>query len=107
MVEIKNKDVKKWIKDFKVKLNKQFSPKKIILFGSRARKDNLVYSDIDLVIVSDKFKNIKWPRRLGSVAKLWRGLIVLEPLCYTLEEFNEKRNQIGIVKRAVEEGMEL
>jgi len=31
----------------------------------------------------------------------------IEPLCYTPEEFEKKKKQIGIVSRAVKEGIEL
>jgi len=107
MVKITNADVKKWTAAFKKKVNQKYSPEKIILFGSRARKDNLIESDFDVIIVSKKFKNVKWPIRLGDVAELWDGLIAIEPLCYTPEEFAIKVKEIGIVRKAVEEGIEL
>lgn len=107
MVKIKNRDIKKWVKDFKKKVNTRYNPQKIILFGSRARKDNLLESDIDFIIVSDKFKGVKWPKRLGDVAELWEGLITIEPLCYTPEEFEKKKKEIGIVRQAVKEGIEI
>jgi len=107
MAEIRDAQVKKWLKDFKKKLIEKFKPEKIILFGSRARGDSLIESDVDLIIVSKKFKNMKWPIRLSRVAELWEGLIELEPLCYTPEEFEEKKKQIGIVQQAIKEGKEL
>jgi hypothetical protein len=64
----------------------------------------LVESDVDFIIVSSKFENMKWPVRLGAVAELWPGLIAIEPLCYTPEEFNFKKKQLGIVREAVREG---
>ncbi len=104
MVKITNKLVGKWMDSFRKKIELKYSPQKMILFGSRARKDNLIDSDIDLLIVSDKFKEIKWPKRVGNVAQLWDGLIEIEPLCYTPEEFEKKKKQIGIVQQAVREG---
>ncbi|MFH0875064.1 MAG: nucleotidyltransferase domain-containing protein [archaeon] len=99
--------MQKWIEDFRRKVIKKYSPTKIILFGSRARHDNFIESDIDIVIISDKFSNIKWPNRLALVSDLWKGLITIEPLCYTNEEFNKKKEEIGIVAAAVKEGVEL
>gem|GEM_PF-4438397 len=32
---------------------------------------------------------------------------MLVPLCYTPEEFEEKKKEIGIVRQAVEEGIDL
>ncbi|HII30302.1 nucleotidyltransferase [Candidatus Woesearchaeota archaeon CG10_big_fil_rev_8_21_14_0_10_47_5] len=107
MAEIKAFDVDKWIKDFKKRLYEKYKPEKIIIFGSRARKDNLIESDIDFVIVSKMFEGMKWPRRLAAVSELWKGLIAIEPLCYTPKEFDIKKRQLGIVNRAVDEGVEI
>jgi len=107
MAEIKDKDIKKQITHFKKKVISKYHPEEIILYGSRARGDHLLESDIDIVIVSRKFKGIKWPTRLGDVAELWEGCIAIEPLCYTPEEFNKKKKQLGIVRQAVKEGIRL
>ncbi len=105
MVEFADEEVKKWIEDFKKKVISKYSPERILLFGSRARGDNLKESDIDIIIISDKFEGIKWPNRIADVAELWEGLIAIEPLCYTSKEFRSKKNQLGIVRKAVEEGI--
>ena len=107
MVKITDKQVNKWIKNFKKKLIKNFEPEKIILFGSRARGDNLIESDIDLIIISKKFEELSWPKRLEKVSELWDGFITLEPLCYTPKEFKIKTKQLGIVHQAIKEGKEL
>lgn len=107
MVAVTDKDIKKWIARFEKKIRAKYQPDKIILFGSRARKDNLLESDVDMIIVSKKFIEFPWPKRIGDVGELWDGLVPLEPLCYTPEEFERKKKQIGIVKQAVEEGIEL
>ena len=107
MVTITNKIVNAWIKHFVKKINQKYTPELILLFGSRARKDHLLESDVDMIIVSKKFKNIKWPVRLGDVAVEWEGFVDIEPLCYTPEEFAVKKKQIGIVQQAVKEGVVL
>ncbi len=107
MVEIKDSTVKKWIISFKKRVKDKYNPEKIILYGSRARGDHLQESDIDLIIVSKKFEGVKWPNRLGDVAELWDGIITIEPLCYTPEEFTKKKKQMGIVQQAVKEGIEI
>lgn len=107
MDKLRDAQVKKWMGAFKKKIEKKYSPEKIILFGSRARKDHLLESDVDVVIVSKRFENVSWPRRLADVSELWDGLISLEPLCYTPKEFETKKKQIGIVMQAIKEGKEL
>ncbi len=88
-------------------LKRKFGPERIILFGSRARGDNLEDSDIDLLVVSEKFKNIDFRDRLIQAYGLWDKKEDLEQLCYTPEEFEVKKKQIGIVQQAVKEGIKL
>lgn len=45
-------------------LKKRFQPEKIILFGSRARAEHLRESDIDLLIVSEHFKEFNRRERI-------------------------------------------
>ena len=105
MVEKEN--FEKLILDYKKKISMKYNPEKIILFGSRARGDNLENSDVDIIIVSDKFESMKWPRRLAEVSELWSGVVEIEPLCYTVREFEEKKREIGIVSQAVKEGIRI
>jgi predicted nucleotidyltransferase len=99
--------VKEWLDKFLKLVKEKYSPEKILIFGSRARGDHLLESDVDIIIVSSKFEGINWLTRIREVADLWPGLVLLEPLCYTPEEFDEKRKEIGIVNQAVKEGLEL
>ena len=69
--------------------------------------DHLLESDVDMIIVSSQFEGINWIKRIREVADLWEGLVLLEPLCYTPQEFEEKRKLIGIVNQAVKEGVEV
>ncbi len=43
-------------------------------------------------------------KRLEMVYELWDGERRVDVLCYTPEEFEKKRKQLGVVKKAVEEG---
>ncbi len=81
--------------------------KKVILFGSRARGDHLKMSDFDFIIVSPDFKGVHFTKRMASIYKYWDEHYDIEPLCYTVEEFEEKRKEIGIVSQAVKEGIEI
>ncbi|MDI6738313.1 MAG: nucleotidyltransferase domain-containing protein [Nanoarchaeota archaeon] len=105
MDRITDKKVNKWLKDYTRILRSKYGAEKIILFGSRARKDHLVNSDVDLIVVSRKFYGMNWIKRVEKLAKSWKGYVDIEPLCYTPEEFEEKSKQIGIVRQAVKEGI--
>ena len=94
-------------KKFSKKIKRKFDVKNLILFGSRARGDNLKHSDYDFIAVSGKFKDKKFVLRASDFYDYWDEKQDLEIICYTPEEFERKKKQIGIVKTAVEEGIEI
>lgn len=104
MDKITNKQVDKWINGFINKMKKEYSPEKMIVFGSRSHGTNLLTSDLDIIIVSKKFKGINWLQRISNVSQFWDGMISLDPLCYTPEEFEKKSKQICIVREALVSG---
>jgi len=68
----------------------EYHPEKIILFGSYARGDQTADSDIDLLVLSDREKNIPRTRRGLSVLKKL-GVIhrAIDIMFYTSEEFQK------------------
>lgn len=78
-----------------------------VLFGSRARGDHFKHSDVDLLLVSRDFAGIAFPDRPSRLYVYWEGELPLEMLCYTPEEFEHKRQMIGLVRDAVTEGITL
>jgi predicted nucleotidyltransferase len=95
------------IRGFIERVKKEFEPKAIILFGSRARGEELKDSDYDLVVVSEKFRGMHFLDRLAKLYELWDLDRDADILAYTPEEFEEKRRQLGVVRRAAEEGVPL
>ena len=89
------------------RLRRKFAPLKVIAFGSRARGEALADSDLDLILVSPKFASMQSLDRPVKVLEALDQPGGLELLCYTPEEFEEKRHELGIVRVAVEEGVEL
>ena len=93
------------VKRFPERLRQDWPLEQAILFGSRAREDHLRYSDVDLLLVSDAFEGIPFPDRPSKLYQHWKGGLPLEILCYTPAEFDKKRQMIGLVRDAVEEGI--
>jgi len=82
---------------------------RVILFGSRARGDALKDSDIDLIVVSKVFEGMHFTDRASYVLRiLWEADILppVDLLCYTPEEFEERRRKISIVREALLYGVE-
>lgn len=100
------KEVSGQVKKFAADVRKKFGAEKVILFGSRARGDNLKDSDFDMIIVSRAFKTIPYTQRMSKILPLWKSRYDLEALCYTPEEFEEmKRKKYSVIEQAVEEGI--
>ncbi len=101
-----DRETAKIAKRFAKKIGKAYAPEKILLFGSRARGDNFKKSDFDFIIVSRKFSNIPFFQRLSEMYDYWDESVDIEAICYTPEEFETKAKQRGIVRKAIEEGIE-
>lgn len=96
------------IADFIEKVREKYRITQAILFGSRARGDHLTDSDYDVILVSPDFRGIFFSQRSAMMYDFWRHWpLEIEPLCYTPEEFEAKKRQIGIVNEAVKEGVVL
>lgn len=93
------------IKKFILKLKKDFSVKRVILFGSRAGEDYLKNSDIDLIIVSDDFKGMDMRERIVKMYDYWDSNYDVDFLCYTGEEFNRLSNTATIAREALKKGI--
>ena len=95
------------LRRLKSELARLYRLERFILFGSRARNEELLTSDADLIVVSDDFRDIKFRLRPAQVLELWPDKVDLEVLCYTPEEFARMEQRIGIVRQAVAEGIDI
>lgn len=97
-------ELKKFIENIK----KHYSISKIILFGSRAKKeirlDDLEH-DVDLIIVSDDFDGKNFFERTGEIYDYWNLDLPVDFICYTNKEFNALKKKISIVRDALREGI--
>ena len=101
------KSIKEKLKLFRYKVNKDVPIKWMILFGSRAHGKRGRDRDIDLIIVSPKFKKLDFFQRGAKMYDYWDLDYPVDFLCYTPEEFNKLKKQITIVREAVKEGVEI
>ena len=103
----KKKSIVKILRNFKSETNKDMPIKKMYLFGSRVRGNPHRWSDIDLVIVSNKFKELRFRERATKMYDYWNLNYPVDFLCYTPEEFNKLKKQVTIVREAVKDGIEI
>lgn len=102
-----NPEAIKIAKDFKKKAERKYSFQKVILFGSQATGKIREGSDIDLLIVSDKFR--KKPAFMSKLFYEWHIVQKknhpVDFICFTKKEFARMSNKVTIVKQALEEGI--
>ncbi len=95
------------LKKFKRDASKEIPIEKLIFFGSRAKGKPKKYSDIDLVVVSRLFRDMKSFKRAVKLYDHWNLKYPVDFLCYSPEEFNKMKKQVTIVREAVREGIEI
>lgn len=89
------------------RLKRRYRPELVLVFGSRARGEALAESDLDLLVVSERFRGVPFLDRASMLLADLDLRFAADVLCYTPEEFARKRREIGIVSLALREGVHL
>jgi len=91
------------INKFLREISKHLSAKKVLLFGSYARGQAKKYSDVDIAIISDDFKGIKYLDRLVMLGMIaWQSKTTeIEAMGFTVDEYNHasRLDLLGEIKR--------
>ena len=107
MAQVVDEKVERFRREALPALVAAFRPTRVLVFGSRARGDALKDSDLDVLVVSDAFAGVRWLDRPVRVAEACQLRIGVELLCYTTSEFDRKREELGTVRTAALEGVDL
>ncbi len=103
----KKKTIKLKLKFFKKSVNEDFPITNMYLFGSQVSGRTHKWSDIDLIIVSPKFKKLDFFKRGAKMYDYWDLNYPVDFLCYTPGEFKKLKKQVSIVSEAVKEGIKI
>ena len=100
--------VRKFLDDKLDVIKREYAPEHLIFFGSRATGKAGAESDIDIIIVSERFEEIIWPDRMAHfLDTIWPDIPV-DAICYTPDEFEQMlHKQAPFVRRAVAEGIRI
>lgn len=89
-------------------IKQEFAPLQIILFGSRAEGRATEESDIDIILISDRFEGIRWPNRMGQFLNRVHPHVHVDALCYTPDEFeNMLKAPMPFARDAVAHGIRI
>ncbi len=95
------------LKEFKKDVERVYGIEKMVVFGSRARGDYRKNSDIDLILVSKKFRGKSVLKRPLGLHFYWNLNLPVDFICYTPKEFEKLKKQVSLVSQALKEGIEV
>jgi len=104
---VKKESMIKTLSGFRKALSGVIPVTRMILFGSFARGDYKKESDIDLIVVSPKFRGTVFSKRNSALYDQWKLDYPVDFLCFTPEEFEKQRKRVSIVAMALKEGVEI
>ncbi|MBI4637937.1 MAG: nucleotidyltransferase domain-containing protein [Candidatus Rokubacteria bacterium] len=99
--------VRRFVARYLPRLRRRYRPELVVVFGSRARGDALAESDLDLLVVAERFEGVPFVERASRLLADLDLPFGADLLCYTPAEFARKRRERGIVSLALEEGRAL
>jgi predicted nucleotidyltransferase len=89
-------------------IRREFAPQHVIVIGSRAKGTAHVQSDIDLIVVSERFQDIRYPNRMGQFLIKVRPDVAVDAICYTPQEFEAVlQHQSPFVREAMAHGIHI
>jgi predicted nucleotidyltransferase len=87
-------------------IKQEYSPRRFIIFGSRATGRARIESDIDVIVVSERFRGTRFVNRMGEFLVKVRPHVHVDALCYTPEEFEDMlAGESSFIRNAVDEGI--
>jgi uncharacterized protein len=98
-----------WIEKFLEKVlpvpKREVDPEAVLIFGSRMEGRASEHSDINVVVLSDKFRGVPFLKRMPMLHGLARFEKHVDYLCYTVEEFANLKDKSVILRDAAERGV--
>ena len=98
----KDKNIQDSFTDIIQSIIRNYSPQKIVLFGSYARGEAHEGSDIDLMVIKETSK--RFIDRIAEVIQLNKTLLTLEPMVYSPLEFETMKKEKRDFIMTIEEG---
>ena len=93
------------LQQFRRKIGARYGIQRMILFGSRARGRARKDSDVDLLLVSPRFRRKNAVDRASPLYLEWDLPYAVDFLCYTPEEYRRLSRRVTLVREAVREGV--
>ena len=99
--------IRNFLEKYLDSIKSYYNPKEMWFFGSRTIGKAREESDIDLILVSEKFRGTKFINRMGEFLKRIDFPKHIDAICYTPEEFEKKKKEIGMISEALQQGIKI
>lgn len=100
-----------WIERFRKealpRILEEIKPARVLLFGSRATGDAREESDLDVIVISDHFRDVRFLKRMEMLLKIARFPKHVDYLCYTPEEFERIKGTSSLIQIAMKQWIEI
>jgi len=104
-----NQEIYERLRNISERLKREYNAEKVILFGSYARGEETIDSDVDILVVAPTKERMI--DRMASVSRIIRDLrngLPISPIVLTSEEFRRKLEEgDAFIRTVVEEGVVL
>jgi len=105
--EVKDPELRRFLDECLEGIRAGLQPRGFWLFGSRVSGSPDRWSDIDVLVVSERFRDVRVLDRLELFRKHARPHRHVDALCFTPEEFEFKAAQPTLVAEIVKHGLGL
>jgi len=105
-VKISKREKKELVKLLK-KLKDELKVEEVHIFGSRVYGTPLKESDIDILIISEEFKNKSFIENMIRVNKMLDGNLDIEIFPYTREDIIKYKGKKVVITEALEKGLKI
>jgi predicted nucleotidyltransferase len=105
-VKISKREKKELVKLLK-KLKDELKVEEVHIFGSRVYGTPLKESDIDILIISEEFKNKSFIENMIRVNKMLDGNLDIEIFPYTREDIIRYKGKKVVITEALEKGLKI
>ncbi len=99
--------VQRFVREVWPRLQAQIEPERVILFGSRVWGTPRPDSDLDVVVVSERFRDLPFGERMAWLLWLADFDKHIDFFCYTPDEFDRVQRLSSIIEDAVQRGWQM
>ncbi|MEM2342124.1 MAG: nucleotidyltransferase domain-containing protein [Candidatus Bathyarchaeia archaeon] len=89
------------------RLREELRASEVYLFGSRVYGVPLEDSDLDMIVVSEKFRERGFIENMELLSRLWDGSFTIEAFPYTPEQIKKYNGRKVVVTEALEKGVKI